>query len=443
MKTIGEGSKPKHRQVFEHLRAAILAGRYRPGQRVPSEAALVRRFGVSRPTVGRALRDLQSAGLLERRAGSGSYARDPHGLRGRLFGLLIPGLGNTEIFEPICAEIARQAEAHRFNLLWGHSPPEDAGDKNRLAEDLCRQYVAERVVGVFFAPVELVPGMDIVDARIAAALDEAGIAVVLLDRDLDAFPRRSKFDLVGIDNRRAGYRITEHLLNQGCRHVEFVCRPLSAPTVDQRIAGWREALAARGIRSRADWLRRGDPADASFVRGLVGGCHTASPAARRRRAPTPRRVSANNGSSRSHAEAFVCANDITAANLMRRLLDLGLHIPGDVRVVGIDDVKYSKPLSVPLTTMHQPCRELGAAAVRAMMERIAHREMPARDISIDCRLVVRASCGAAQRELEGRNGKARSGRRRQSAVASAVVVQRVFAARVKNAMLGKAAAKQV
>src|SRR3954451_18260601 len=95
--------KPKYQKLFESLKADILSGRFQPGQKMPSEAALVNRCGASRITVGRAIRELQNMGLVERVAGSGTYVRhrgandpSPH-----LFGLLIPDLGETEIFEPI------------------------------------------------------------------------------------------------------------------------------------------------------------------------------------------------------------------------------------------------------------------------------------------------------------------------------------------------------
>src|SRR5881409_3342144 len=66
---------PKHRQVYRALEGEILGGRWKEGDRLPSEADLVRQFGASRITVGRAVRDLQRAGLVERRAGSGTYVR--------------------------------------------------------------------------------------------------------------------------------------------------------------------------------------------------------------------------------------------------------------------------------------------------------------------------------------------------------------------------------
>ena len=66
---------PKYRQVYEALEQEIQSGRRKAGDRLPSEAALVGQFGASRITVGRAVRDLQVAGLVERRAGSGTYVR--------------------------------------------------------------------------------------------------------------------------------------------------------------------------------------------------------------------------------------------------------------------------------------------------------------------------------------------------------------------------------
>ena len=59
---------PKYQQVVETVKSEILSGRYQPGQKLPSEAALVKRFGASRITVGRALRELRQAGLIQSRA---------------------------------------------------------------------------------------------------------------------------------------------------------------------------------------------------------------------------------------------------------------------------------------------------------------------------------------------------------------------------------------
>src|SRR3984957_2948740 len=108
---------PKYQQVVETVKNEILSGRYQPGQKLPSESALVNRFGASRITVGRALRELRQAGLIQSRAGSGSFVGPAaSGDEGLLFGLLIPNLGDTEVFGPITQGMAQAPQA-RTNAL--------------------------------------------------------------------------------------------------------------------------------------------------------------------------------------------------------------------------------------------------------------------------------------------------------------------------------------
>lgn len=363
----------KHRVLSHRLRADIVSGAYDPGARLPSEPQLVKQFGVSRPTVARALLDLQHEGLIERRAGSGTYVRAggpvTTSVSTRQLGLLIPGLGNTEIFELICGELASLVRVQDYTLLWGGSthPRHDTDASLEHAEELCRHFMERRVSGVFFAPYELVPERESANRRIAETLRQAGIPVVLLDRDLQSFPNRSDFDLVGIDNIAGGYLLAEHLIKLGCRHICFVARPHSAPTVDARIAGVREALVRHRLETDPRWLRVGDPGEAKFVRSLSAG---------------------------NQADAFICANDNTAALLLRSLEAAGVKVPRDVRVVGFDDAKYATLVSPPLTTIHQPCRDIAAVALRLMLERIAQPTLPARCVSLTPRLVLRESCGA-------------------------------------------------
>jgi DNA-binding LacI/PurR family transcriptional regulator len=358
---------PKHKKLSDTLERDILSGKYVSGQRFPSEAALVTRFGVSRITVGRAVRELQRRGLVERRAGSGTYVRGsgPGASGGFVFGLLIPNLGETEIFEPICRGMSSAGEAEAHALLWGHADP-DAGKLEEQARQLCRQYLSRRVSGVFFAPLELTPHKDEANLGIIETLEREGIPTVLLDRCVLPYPDRSPHDLVGIDNRRAGYIATRHFLSLGCRRILFAAYAGSAPTVTARIAGYREALfdAAAPVESRLTVMLDGGE------EGILEPLSSAKP------------------------DAIVCANDRTAGRLMQLLLKSGYRIPQDIRMAGMDDVAYASLLPVPLTTVRQPCREIGVAAITAMLERIAHPEMPARDILLDSRLVVRESCGA-------------------------------------------------
>ena len=97
----------------------------------------------------------------------------------------------------------------------------------------------------------------------------------------------------------------------------------------------------------------------------------------------------------AHPDGVLCANDFTAAHLLRTLNGLNVSVPADLRMAGIDDVKYASLVSVPLTTIHQPCAEIGAIAIGTMLERLRTPALPARDILLNFRLVVRDSCGSA------------------------------------------------
>ena len=88
---------------------------------------------------------------------------------------------------------------------------------------------------------------------------------------------------------------------------------------------------------------------------------------------------------------------------MTSLNSLGVEIPSQVKVTGFDDVRYASLLQTPLTTIRQPCLDLGATALAAMFGRIANPGMPARDYLLDFQLVVRQSTA-----LKAPNSEARS-----------------------------------
>jgi GntR family transcriptional regulator, arabinose operon transcriptional repressor len=355
---------PKYKQIWQNLKSAIESGTYAPGVRLPSEFELVQTYGASRVTVSRALKELQIGGYIDRRAGSGTYVRASTRLH-HTFGLIIPELGKTEIFEPICQGMAEAQEEQDHVLVWGRSI---AGTETTVADakDVCSRLIANKVSGVFFAPVEATPLKNEINQTVVTLLSDARVPVVLLDRDIVEYPERSRFDVVGIDNRRAGCVAAQHLIAAGCRRVIFVGRPHLAPSCIARSVGYRDALLHSQVGPGAIVIECLEPADKAAVRDVMD---------------------------RHKPDGIVCSNDRTAALLMRTLLELEISIPDHVKIVGFDDVKYASLVTVPLTTIRQPCGQLGAAAVQAMVQRIAKPEMPAREILVDFRLVVRESSG--------------------------------------------------
>ena len=356
----------KHRRVFDHLLASIQSGELKPGDRLPSEAELGKLFDASRITVAKAVHDLQRMGLVTRRPGAGTHVLAEDRPGGRTFGLLIPELGLTEIFEPICHGMMRTHFARPDALLWGNSSL-SVHDSAKAAEQMVQSFISQKVAGVFFAPLELTSDKDAANRRIARALDRAQIPFVLLDRCYMPYPERSAHDLVGVDNRRAGYLAAAHLLERGARRLVFLAEEFAANTVDARITGFYEALRVHGIKPDWEPVWRGSPQDETFVRRMLDA---------------------------TQSEGTICANDLTAARLMQMLLSLGIRVPEDIRIVGMDDVRYASLLPVPLTTIHQDCAGIGAVAMATMLERLEHPQLPIRDVLVPIRLVVRRSCGA-------------------------------------------------
>ena len=358
----------KHRRVFDHLLASIQSGELKPGDRLPSEAELGKFFDASRITVAKAVHDLQRMGLVSRRPGSGTHVLAEKSPTGRTFGLLIPELGLTEIFEPICHGMMRTQRARPDALLWGNSAA-SVHDSALAAEQMVQSFISQKVAGVFFAPIELADERDTTNRRIARMLDRADIPFVLLDRCYMPYPERSPHDLVGVDNRRAGHLATAHLLSLGARRVVFLGAQFAANTVDARITGFYEALRTHAVKPDWDPVWRGNPEDEQFVRRMLDA---------------------------ARPDAVVCANDLTAARLMQVLLAFGIRIPDDIKIVGMDDVRYASLLPVPLTTVHQDCAGIGTVAMATMLERLERPELPIRDVLVPVRLVVRRSCGFQQ-----------------------------------------------
>lgn len=366
--------EPKHRQIFTYLEREIRSGRLRAGQQLPTEVDLVEKFGVSRPTVSRAMLDLSSQGLVERKPGSGTYVleRAP-AKRTSTMGVLVPELGFGDIFDPICAQIVRRAQHQEIGLIMGDagadiSRPNDGLGRLAVspehAERACDSFARHQVFGVFFAPIS---GADLdngINERILSRLTARGITVVLIDRDVARFPGRSAFDLVAIDHLLGQYLATQHLLDGGWNRITYLKWPGISDSLNKRVVGYHACLAQQVERQLVGEVANGDPRDVDFVRGVL-----------RRHKP----------------DAFMCENDLVATHLIQTLGRLKLGVPKDIGVVGFNDLGFAQHLETPLTTVRQPCQEIGNAAVDTMIWRLENRDAPARTVLVNPELVIRST----------------------------------------------------
>ncbi|MCF7816423.1 MAG: GntR family transcriptional regulator [Kiritimatiellales bacterium] len=355
--------KNSFKTIHDELLKRIQRGDYRTGELLPTDLQLAAEFGVSRPTIARAFSMLVNDGLVGRKAGYGTFiTRVPRSFHWNV-GLIIPGLGETEIFEPICSKIAECFDREDVKFHWTSSSGTHAS-KRETALQLCRSCIEQKLDGVFFTPMEHEEDAETTNRQILRQLNDAHIQTVLLDRDVLPWPQQTPQDLVGIDNIQAGFVVARHLIDAGCKTFLFITAPVPATTVKLRIMGCREALLQSSFSPDSLRILETDISNPGSV------------------ADTIRRI---------QPDALVCANDATAASLMRSLIDKGTAIPEQLQISAFDDVRYASLLSVPLTTYRQPCDEIGTTAAATMLERLKNPSRSPRRISLKGELIVRQS----------------------------------------------------
>ncbi len=358
------GAQPKYSTVYNALLKAIRRGEYAPGSKLPTETKLVEQFKVSRITIIRALRDLQSAGVLRRRRGSGSYVQavgntpsSPAGAES--VGAIFLPLETGSIFFDVHRVLVRAAESRGWRLIF-HEMPLDSTPPHaaRLVEDV----IASGTKGIFYLPVPLLNlGHEVNDA-IAAQCLARKLPLVLLDRDIHLLHDRSMFDVVGSDNELGGFLVGKHLVGLGCRRIVFFSDGRPHPTTEAREEGLRNAvnLSAKVTCERCS----GDGDDADLIERLI---YEFKP------------------------DGIACVNDMTAAKVMRTLLRAGVRVPQQIKLTGFDDTATAALLTVPLTTVRQSAEAMGVQAVSIMSQRIVSPHLPAVTVSIACSLVERES----------------------------------------------------
>lgn len=211
----------------------------------------------------------------------------------------------------------------------------------------------------------LLIGEGIVSPEIVARLAER-IPVVLVAGN----PREQVADVVTADNRTGATALAEHLIAaHGLRRFHFVDGPENAPDAAER----RRALTSV-LRSHQDCgLVGSSPGQFSVVSGAEAGqLLLAEP---------------------ELPDVVFCANDQMAIGVLQSLTKAGVAVPGQVAVVGFDDIFPVSLCDPPLTTVHNPIRLLGERAATRLLDRIANPGLRQRVESLPVELVLRSSCG--------------------------------------------------
>jgi DNA-binding LacI/PurR family transcriptional regulator len=271
--------------------------------------------------------------------------------RSDFIALAIPEMASP-YFAELGAAISRAAKRRGITVLIDQTEGEAAAEK--LVLDGMR---GQLIDGIIFSPITTVP------AKLTVAY--TGKPLVLLGER----PAGGQFDRVAVDSVKASYDATTHLIALGRRRIAAIGVG-GTSTGAVRRKGYRKALKAAGL-----------PHDPALE--LAGtGYHRPDGAASMRELlalPEP-------------PDAVFCFNDLLALGALRTLADAGLKVPGDVAVVGFDDIDDGRYHAPSLTTISPDKEWLADNAVNLLLERIAGTgEAARRDLTVPYTLEIRES----------------------------------------------------
>lgn len=206
--------------------------------------------------------------------------------------------------------------------------------------------------------------------EVARAQEDLGTPVIVVEGDA-----AKTHWTVGVDQHRGAVLGTRHLIELRHSDILHLAGPLTWTEARARLAGWQHALESAGLRTfehvAGDWSARS---------GYEAGQGIAK---------------------RDDISAVFCANDQMALGLLRALSESGRSVPGDMSVVGFDDIPEAAYLIPPLTTVRQDFAAVGRRAIEILRAAITSEPGPDRLISPE--LVVRTSSGALASPSKKRN----------------------------------------
>jgi LacI family transcriptional regulator len=268
-------------------------------------------------------------------------------------GLILPDSAN-----PFFAEIGRNIEDCAFEQGYSLILCNTEGnlDREHIYVELLSQ---KRVDGII-----IIAAGD--HAHSLNTLLEFKLPLVLVDRDLPGV----HVDTVLVDNHEGGYLATRHLIDHGHRCIGCIAGPSHLLASAQRVAGYYDALVEAGLPVKEDLIRRGDFHPESGLLALAEFLELPEP-------PT----------------AIFACNDLMAIGALRAADASGLRVPGDLALIGFDDIELATYTTPPLSTISQPKKELGQLAVQMLLDRIQRYSGGFRYELLRPRFITRKSCG--------------------------------------------------
>lgn len=296
-------------------------------------------------TVGKELRELVETTIRELNFRPSGVARGLRRSRTDMIGLVIPDITN-----PFFAELAKHVEASAsqagFSVLLSITNDDPKIELSQI-ETLLRSYPT----GLIVVPTQFgVP-----------AKWQSDIATVAVDRRLKNYP------LISVDHYAGAGLAAQHLLQLGHRRIAYIAGPNESPVSRERRKGFLDTLVAAGIQPEVA------EGHFDYQSGEVLGKLLLSRSESVR--PT----------------AVATASDQQAIGLLRAASDLDLKVPGDLSIIGFDDIPLANLITPRLTTISQPVEQIAARAVAFV---IGENATGTNAGLLDATLVIRNSTAA-------------------------------------------------
>ncbi len=160
-------------------------------------------------------------------------------------------------------------------------------------------------------------------------------------------PELADFPSVHIDNIAAAKEATNYLVSQGHKKIAMICGQESSLLTKDRELGYRAAMKQAKLPIENGWVVEGDL--------TISGA---------------RKAARNLMNHSSRPTAIFCANDEMAIGCLHEVKSAGLSVPGDISIVGFDDIRYAEVMDPPLTTISQPAEEIGERVMYRLCRRI-------------------------------------------------------------------------
>lgn len=352
--------------IFQALQERITSGAWSVGDQIPTEQELSVEFGCSRGTMGRAITQLVREGLVERRTRAGTrvvrqtLAREAAAIDFDACAFIHPSQQHEGVWRTASGfqQAACGAKCRTLMLSTGTDFRKEAEIIGRLAEF--------DVKGAVLFPVILAPS-DL--AFYTQMILACKFPVVLVELNIAGMGRPA----VVADGLHAGYTMTKHLLGQGLKKIGFLGNYAWAPIVREKYLGYRQAMEEAGL-GDADALVHLDPSMTPRFDDPL-------------REPTE--LARTYLQSHPGLEGVVCSLDFMALGVMRAAQELGLRVPHDLKVAGIDD--YALAGANGLTTYRVPYETIGTRAFETLNQIISGQAPQLTEIQVRGELIARQS----------------------------------------------------